>query len=85
MHPPSKVILNNCHNTINFDVSNVWLKLNLEKDSATVLTADKVSVSQKVLLYQQFWKNIYQKQLERGVKVDSCQVNISLPQLLMVS
>ena len=85
MHPPSKVILNNCHNTINIEVSNVWLKLNLEKDSATVLTADKVSVSQKVLLYQQFWKNIYQKQLERGVKVDSCQVNISLPQLLMVS
>ena len=85
MHPPSKVILNNCHHNNSLDLNNVWLKLNFEKESVRILTADRVSLNQRNLLYQQFWKNIYQKQCESSVKVDSCQINISLPQLVMVS
>ena len=87
MHPPSKVILNNCHSTNNINIKDAWLKLNVEGESGTntVLTVERVTLGQKILLYPQFWRNIYQKQSENSVRLETSQLSISVPQAALLS
>ena len=87
MHPPSKVILNNCHATNTINIKDAWLKLSVEGETGanTVLTVERATLSQKILLYPQFWKNIYQKQSENSVSVETCQLDISVPQVALLS
>ena len=87
MHPPTKTILANCHSTNNIHLQDAWIKLNVEAGTPTssVLTVDRAGLSQKTLLYPQFWKNIYQKHSELEVKVETSQLDISVPQAGLVS
>ena len=80
MHPPSKVIMNNCHSSLSLHLVDSWIKLNTEK----IMSLDNMSVSISNLLYQNFWKNLYQKFGEANAKCDAIQTNISIPQLLMM-
>ena len=82
MHPPSKTILGNCHTNTTINIVDTWVKLVNNKESARLLSLDRASLSIKTLLYQQFWKNIYQTLGEASFKLETLQVDFSLPQII---
>ena len=82
MHPPSKTILGNCHTNTTISLVDTWVKLVNNKESARLLSLDRASLSIRTLLYQHFWKNIYQKLGEGSLKLETLQVEFSLPQIV---
>ena len=82
MHPPSRTILSNCHTNTSISLLDTWVKLVNNKESTRLLSLDKATLSFKTLLYQNFWKNIYQKLGEAAFKIETLQVDFSLAQIL---
>ena len=78
MHPPSPILLNNCHSSITLIATESWARLQQESNQCFQLAAvEKFKIVQRTLLFQDYWKNIYQKQGEINIDIDQIESWIS--------
>ena len=79
MHPPSPIILNNCHSSVSLVASESWARLRNQKSNECfqVATVEKFKLINRTLLFQECWKNIYQKQGEFSLDIDQIEAWIS--------
>jgi hypothetical protein len=79
MHPPSKVILNNCHNAYSATFMEFFCRLvhNDGHSSFKVASVEKLKLTSKSLLFKPYWKNIYQKQGDIHVELEALRGRLS--------
>ena len=97
MHPPSPIILNNCHTSSSLVATEGWARLLLPAvptmtaspkttssgansqvtNTIQLATLDRIKLTNRTLLFQDYWKNIYQKHGELSVDVHQLDAWIS--------
>ena len=78
MHPPSKIILNNSHNSVTTSVLDAWARIINKDQQIKLATVEKFKLTGRTLLYQNYWKNIYQKQGDVLFTMDKLEGRLSL-------
>ena len=86
MHPPSSALLRNCHSSFSFKLTDGWANLNTgaHSTSTRIVSIDKAVFNTNILMYENFWKNLYQKFGDATFQFDTLQVDFSMPQIAIM-
>lgn len=79
MHPPSRIILNNSHNSLAATVMEAWGRILYRDQQFKLATVDKIKINTRSLLFKNYWKNIYQKQGDFHLELEKIDAKVSVP------
>ena len=78
LHPPSKMILNNCHNIYSVTFMEFFGRMVQNENSIKLVSIEKLKLSSKSLLLKPYWKNVYQKHGDIHLEIEALKGRISV-------
>ena len=84
MHPPSKIILNNSHNSVSATVLEYWSRIVYKDQQNKLVNLQNLKLTGKKLLFKNHWKNIYQKQGDVHLELVNLEGRISVHTVAIV-
>jgi hypothetical protein len=78
LHPPSKMILNSCHNTYSATFMEFFCRLVQGDKHIKLASVNRLKIALKSLLLRPYWKNVYQKHGDVQVEVEALKMRVSV-------